>query len=545
MGGWRRKFMKEMGYARLKAGEEARQAGRPPDPGQILLTEHLGANLEVLRKDLGTSKDIIFREFRYGENSEYKAALIYVDGLVNSDAIVQSIMHPMMLSHRLTEYQESTMSRTLDGVRQTLLCSGEVSETQTMGGVIDGCLNGDTVLLAEGFDKALVIGTKGWEKRNVAEPESESVVRGPRECFTENFRTNTALLRRRIKTSRLRMEHMVIGEKSATNVCVAYIDGVADPHVVDTVKARLNNIVTDSVLDSGYLEQAIEDRPFSIFPTIGYTEKPDVAAAKMLEGRVAIVSDGSPFVLTAPMVFVESFQTAEDYYVRPLYASLIRLMRYMAFFLTVFAPAMYIAFTTFHQELIPTTLLFTIAAAREGTPFPALVEALVMVLSFEVLREAGLRLPRPVGQAISIVGALIMGDAAVSAGLVGAPMVITVAITAVAGFILPSQNESVTVLRLLMMFLGAAWGGYGITLGFLAILVHLASLRSFGVEYGGWLAFTQNMQDSYIRMPLWSMRNRPAKIARHDVTRRVPQKPPTVAAAEESTADAGEGGESS
>jgi spore germination protein KA len=346
------------------------------------------------------------------------------------------------------------------------------------------------------------------------------VVRGPREGFTENLRTNTALIRRKIRNKELRVDQMTVGRKTQTDVCLMYLSGVADPKAVEMVKYRIGLLDVDSILESGYIEEYIEDAPFSPFPTVGYSEKPDVVAARILEGRIAIVVDGTPFVLTAPMLFIESFQSAEDYYTRPLYASVIRMMRFVAYFITVFAPAVYIALTTFHQELIPTILLFTIASAREGTPFPAFIEGLIMVFAFEILREAGIRLPSPVGQAISIVGALIMGDAAVAAGLVGAPMVITVAITAVAGFLVPNQNESGSILRVVMMVLAAVAGGYGIAMGFLAVLIHLASLTSFGVPYFEGVTWTSDLQDSVVRMPLWSMVKRPQNIARGDTTRR-------------------------
>ena len=497
------------------------------DTEEILITGKISADLEYIRKVMGTSSDIKVHEFRYGENCRQKGALVFIDGLINNEILIESILKPLMLSKELSSYQTESMEITLDAVRQTILCSGDVTERHTIGEAVESCLSGDTVLLSEGFDKALVISTKGWEKRGITEPATESVIRGPREGFTENFRTNTALIRRRIKSSKLRLDHMTIGEKTDTNVCVAYIEGVADPVIVETVKARLKSISTDSIIDSGYIEQYIEDNPYSIFSTIGYSEKPDVVAARMLEGRVAIISDGSPFVLTAPMLLVESFQTAEDYYIRPFYASSLRFLRYLAYILTITAPAIFVALTTFHQELIPTTLLLTIAAAREGTPFPAFLEAFVLVFAFEILREAGVRLPRPVGQAISIVGALIMGEAAVSAGLVGAPMVITIAITAVAGFVVPDQNDTASILRIILLVLGSMLGGYGIAVGILGILIHLASLKSFGVPYCSSLTFNHNMQDSYIRMPLWSMKTRPEEIASKDITRSRAAVPPS------------------
>ncbi|HBT65142.1 MAG TPA: spore germination protein [Ruminococcaceae bacterium] len=521
---------KKIRYGADRLKNTVNQAGIPEEPEKIeemLITGKLSADLELTRKVMGTSSDIKIHEFRYGANSEIKGALIFIDGLVSSDLLTQSILKPLILSKNLNSYQTESLTKTLDAVKQTILCSGDVTEKHSIGELVESCLSGDTAFLSEGFDKALIISTKGWDKRGITEPQTESVVRGPREGFTENFRTNTALLRRRIKNPSLRMDHLTIGEKTDTNVCLAYVEGVADPGIVETAKARLKSINTDAIIDSGYIEQYIEDHPFSIFSTIGYSEKPDVVASRILEGRVAIISDGSPFVLTAPMLFIESFQSSEDYYIRPFYASMIRILRYLAFFITVAAPAIFVALTTFHQELIPTTLLFTIAAAREGTPFPAFLEALILVLSFEILREAGVRLPRPVGQAISIVGALIMGEAAVSAGIVGAPMVIIIALTAVAGFAVPEQNDSASIMRLILLILGSMLGGFGIAIGFLGILIHLASLKSFGIPYCVSLTFNHNMQDSYVRMPLWSMSKRPKGIANHDIVRNNMQIPPS------------------
>ncbi len=521
---------KKIRYGADRLKNTVNQAGIPEEPEKIeemLITGKLSADLELTRKVMGTSSDIKIHEFRYGANSEIKGALIFIDGLVSSDLLTQSILKPLILSKSLNSYQTESLTKTLDAVKQTILCSGDVTEKHSIGELVESCLSGDTAFLSEGFDKALIISTKGWDKRGITEPQTESVVRGPREGFTENFRTNTALLRRRIKNPSLRMDHLTIGEKTDTNVCLAYVEGVADPGIVETAKARLKSINTDAIIDSGYIEQYIEDHPFSIFSTIGYSEKPDVVASRILEGRVAIISDGSPFVLTAPMLFIESFQSSEDYYIRPFYASMIRILRYLAFFITVAAPAIFVALTTFHQELIPTTLLFTIAAAREGTPFPAFLEALILVLSFEILREAGVRLPRPVGQAISIVGALIMGEAAVSAGIVGAPMVIIIALTAVAGFAVPEQNDSASIMRLILLILGSMLGGFGIAIGFLGILIHLASLKSFGIPYCVSLTFNHNMQDSYVRMPLWSMSKRPKGIANHDIVRNNMQIPPS------------------
>ncbi len=508
------KYWQHMNKAQQGSDKEQAPA-QPP-----ALSRELNKNLQSIRQILGKSNDVKIHEFRFGKEGEYGGALVFIDGLVNSGTITEGILKPILSFRLLDSLPSGSPAKAFEEIQRTVLCTAEMEEKEALSELVAGCLSGNTMLLMDGIAKGLLVSTKGWEKRGVSEPQTESVIRGPREGFTENLRTNTALLRRKIKSPQLRMDHIIVGRKTLTDVCIIYLDNVADPKVVDEVKRRLEGLAVDSILDAGYIEQYMEDAPFSIFATVGYTEKPDVAAAKVLEGRVAIVTDGTPFVLTAPMLFIESFQTAEDYYVRPFFASFARLLRYLAFFVSVYAPAIYIALTTFHQEFIPTTLLLTVAKAREGTPFPAFLEALIMIFSFEILREAGLRLPRPVGQAISIVGALIMGDAAVSAGLVGAPLVIAIALTAVTGFVVPLQSDVSSLLRFMSMVLAAVLGGYGIAMGFLATLVHLASLKSFGVPYFESFALSRDQQDTMIRMPLWFMTKRPKDIAQRDKTRR-------------------------
>ena len=483
------------------------------------IKKQLSKNLDSLKEMLSDSSDLKVHPFRFGPDEKFTGVLAFIDGLVDNPTLTNAILRPIM-SWRPDGKTLPEAQGLADMLAQVVLCAGDVKEASLLSELTSGCLTGDTAVLLDGCTVGLVISTKGWDKRSVTEPQSEMVVRGPREGFTENLRTNTALIRRKIKSGQLCVSNMTVGRKTRTDICLMYLSGVADPKVVETVKYRIDHLDVDSVLESGYIEEYIEDAPFSPFATVGYSEKPDVVAGRLLEGRVAVVVDGTPFVLTAPMLFVESFQTTEDYYTRSLYASMMRIIRFIGYFIAVFVPAIYIALTAFHQELIPTTLLFTIANAREGTPFPVFLETFIMIFSFEILREAGIRLPRPVGQAISIVGALIMGDAAVSAGLVGAPLVIVVAITAVAGFLVPNQNDSASFLRIIMMVLAACMGFYGVSMGFLALLLYLGSLSSFGVPYFDGFAWTSNLQDSVVRMPLWSMVRRPEDIASGDVTRR-------------------------
>ena len=492
-----------------------------------VLSKALCENLAAIKAATNNSSDIVIRQFSFSEYGTLNAALIYTDGLTDSKTINRSIVEPLM-NAASTDLIECIRKNSLLTIESTVLTVGEVDETCTLDNAIEAFLSGNAVLLIDGISSACMINCKGWEKRSISEPSSESVIRGPRESFTESIRTNTALLRRKIKNPDLVFEALKLGQRTRTTVCISYIKGVANTELINDVRTRLNSIITDSILESGYIEQYIEDAPFSLFSTVGNTEKPDVAAAKLLEGRVAILVDGTPNILTAPMLFIESFQSAEDYYSRPYFMSMLRMVRYVAFFTNLIVPAAFVAITTYHHELIPTTLLMTMAKAREGVPFPAALESIIMLTAFEILREAGVRLPRPIGQAMSIVGALVMGEAAVSAGLISAPMVIVVAITAVSIFAVPNQADAAAIIRFIMIVLAATMGNFGVTIGVLGVLIHLSSLKSFGFPYLSPIVPLQKgaEKDSLVRAPLWSMVRRPKGMALQDKKRRA-YNPPT------------------
>ncbi len=489
------------------------------------LTKNLKENINKLKEDFGSGHDIKTHEIQFGKDKAYKAELLYIDGLADTKYISASILRALIESN--VEKKIDSQEDFTEIVKTMVLSTSDITVAIAYDEILNSCLGGNTAILIDGESKALLVNTTGFEKRSISEPQSETVVRGPREGFNESAKVNLSLIRRKIKSEKLRVDHMVIGRKTKTDVMIIYLDGVAKEDVVKAVKQRLKDIKVDSILESGYIEQYIEDAPFSLYATVAYTEKPDVAAGKLLEGRVAIVVDGTPFVLTVPMLFIESFQTSEDYFSRPYQVSANRILRYLAYFISIFMPGIYLALTSYHQELIPTTLLLTIANAREGTPFPVFIEALIMIFAFEVLREAGIRLPRPVGQAISIVGALIMGDAAVSAGLVGAPMVITIALTAVASFLVPTQTDSATFLRLIMLVLSAMFGFYGILIGALFLYTHLITLTSFGIPFFEGFGINHDLQDSVIRMPLWFMKKRPKDLIGKDKARHKFFIPPT------------------
>ena len=504
-----------------------------PDASKVneALNKSLQTNLNNFKTIMSSSNDFIVREFSFGLNQGIHAGLVYVDGLTNTQTINESIIEPLMYKSQMVPLPKDK-SIGVEQVRQSLLSVGEVKEIAQMDEAIDAFLNGDTVLMVDGCPKALQISTRGWEKRGITEPSTETVVKGPREGFTESIRVSTSLLRRKLKNPALTFEALTIGRKTRTVVMIAYMKDLADEKIVQMVRDRLKKIDTDGIFAAGYIQEFIGDAPFSPFPTTHYSEKPDVIAARLMEGRVAVLTDGTPFVVSVPMFFMECFQTGEDYYVGYFFSSVMRMLRYIAFGISVLAPAIYVALTTFHQELIPTKLLVSMASAREGIPFPAALEATILLLAFEIIREAGIRLPRPVGQAISIVGALVMGQSAVQAGLVGAPLVIVVAITAVANFVVPTLADVATIIRYLLLLLAASMGGYGIVIGLLLLLVHLSSLTSYGVPYLSPYAplHPRDLKDSFIRAPLWMMISRPTGLAgkdrkRHGIT--APVKDPT------------------
>jgi spore germination protein KA len=486
------------------------------------LSSNLDKNIKIFRANFGASSDLIIRKFTLGFEKKIPAAIIYIDGLIDKKVLNSNILQTLMIELKKIDNEETALKKDIiETIYSKILTVTEIKRVKNIYKINQGILSGETAILIEGRNETLLIDTRNWAMRAIEEPDTEVMVRGPREGFSENLRTNTSLLRRKIKNHNLVFEDLVLGEQTRTTVCIACLQGITRKDLINEVKKRLKQIDTDAILESGYIEQFIEDNPFSLFATIGNSERPDKVAAKLLEGRVAILIDGTPFVLTVPMLFIENFQVSEDYYFRPFYTTLIRWVRYISFLISILAPGVYVAITTYHQELIPTPLFITMAAAEEGTPFPSVLDALIMGSVYEILREAGIRLPRQVGQAISIVGALVIGESAVSAGLIGAPMVIVVALTAIASFVVPSLTDVGAIIRLFLVFLAGVLGGYGILLGLLVFLVHLASLRSFGIPYLSPITplNSRDLKDVVIRPPLWAIFTRPESLENHNLQR--------------------------
>ena len=464
-------------------------------------------NMNTIRDIFKHSSDIVYTDFE--SYSGVKAIIIYIDGVVEKDSLNQDVITPFIL-----EYKN-------DSIKKCIHVAANV-EISTMQEAIDKILEFQAVMFLDGFNIAYAIDAKGWDKRTIEEPESEIVIRGSKEGFVETIRINTSMLRRKIKNPNLVFEALKLGRQTKTDVAIAYIDGIANKDILDELRKRLSLIDIDGVLESGYIEEYIEDSHVSPFSTIGNTQKPDRVAAKLLEGRIAILCDGTPHVLTVPYLFIEHLQSSEDYYMRPYIASFLRALRIFAFFVSVFLPALYVALQTFHQEMIPTTLLIRMAAAKEGLPFPTAAEAFFMILMFELLRESGTRLPRQVGSAVSIVGALVIGEAAVNAGIVSGTMVIVTSITAICSFIVSSLSEVMVIYRLVFLFLGGFMGLYGIACGIAVTVAHAVSIKTFGVPYMFPLApfNIEGMKDYEIRFPLFKMIKRPKFIVNKNIKRR-------------------------
>ncbi len=468
-----------------------------------------------------------------GLHGKIPALVVHIDGLCDKELVAKTIVE------RITDADHAwtDAGQAYEDLRDRVLSTSDMREVDSLDSLIANVTGGDCGILIDGVTRGVVCDTRGWEDRRVDEPSSEATIRGPKEAFVESLRTNTSLIRRRIASPRLRIEESRIGRITRTAVAIAYVSGVVEDETVREVRRRLEGIDADSIQESGQIEEYIEDEPISPFATILRTERPDRVSAALLEGRVAIVTDGTPYVLIVPATFTMFLSTSEDYYERYFIGSAIRLLRTAAFFISLTLPSLYVAITTFHQEMLPTPLILSIAAQREGIPFPALVEAVLMEFIFEVLREAGVRLPRVIGPAVSIIGALVLGDAAIRAGLASPAMVMVVAFTGIASFATPvfSMAATVRILRFLILILAGSLGLFGITAGFVALLIHLATLRSLGVPFLEPIApiVLSDLKDALIRAPWWALDTRPRYTGGKAPVRQAPGLKPRPPAPEE------------
>ncbi|WP_052098141.1 spore germination protein [Paenibacillus stellifer] len=489
----------------------------------VPLSTSLDGKILTLKSAFGTSPDFVLNELKGNNGQALPTAICYIEGLTDSTLL------PGLMDAIITVLSANVNIAASD--LRSKIPMGNVQLLYTEEAAFRTILAGGALILLKDDNCILGVAISGGVRRSVEEPTSQTVVRGPKEGFTEEISTNLALLRHKLRTPALKFEQHIIGTYTQTRVVVAYLDGIVRPEVVYEVNARLKAIDTDSILESGYIEEMIQDAALTPFPTMLNTERPDTVAGNLLEGMVCILVDGTPFVLIAPVTFFNFFQSSEDYYQRYDISTFLRIIRLMSFFAALLLPSLYIAVTTFQQEMIPTTLLITLAGQREGAPLPALYEALAMELIFEVIREAGVRMPRVIGPAISIVGALVLGQAAVQAGLVSGAMVIVVSFTAIANFVIPSINmaSAVRLIRFALMVLAGTFGLFGILAGLISLLSHLVSLRSYGINYLMPYApyFKSNMKDLLLRVPWWAMKTRPNRKSGSNKYRQAPNQYPT------------------
>lgn len=493
----------------------------PDETGQMHLNEDglekdLDKNIQIITKVFQDDGTLITRRFENQKHGNVKCCAFFFDGMVDNKIIDEYIISPIMLSGCLTKSED-----TAEDIASKVIASNDVKKSENLEEITQNLLRGDTVLFADGCACALIISTKGWMMRSIAEPEAEKALRGPREGYTEAILTNLSMLRRKISTPDLKFKFRTFGTRSNTKACVCYLDSLVDKKLLEELNRRLDKIEIDGVLDINYIVEQIKDGALSPFKTIGASERPDVTASKLLEGRVAVFLDGTPMVMTAPFLFIENFQAADDYYLNFFFASVGRFLRILGFFLSVSIPAVYLAFTCFHREMIPTNLALSIMQAHEGIPFPTIVECLLMLIVFEIIRETGIRTPSSIGQALSIVGALVVGQSAVTAKLISAPMVIVVAITAITGLINPKIKGATILLRYSLLFASSVLGLYGYGFVMVAVLIHLFSLQSFGVIYTSQLTSYQlrEVKDTVFRAPWKYMTTRPV-FEQRDVVRK-------------------------
>lgn len=431
-------------------------------------------NKKKFENDFADCSDFLLREAQAcGE----KCFFCVMDGLINSLMLSQMIVSPIL--ERDLKFENNTDF--FNQIKLSVVNSVEMNEAKTFEDCYYYLMSGFCVFILDGCNKALVMGIQGWEKRSVDEPSNESNVKGSKECFIESLNDNKALLRKRLKTHHLKYKQIKLGTETDTPVVIAYMDDRADNELVKEVERRLKSADFNFVVDYGELVPFVDTDIKSFFSCVGNTERPDVAASKLLEGRIVIMVDGTPFAVYLPYLFSDNFHSVDDYDTPPFYSGFIRILKYFSFVISIFLPGIYVAIGTYHQELIPTNLLITIASEEVTTPFSLMTEAVILLIVYEIMREAGLRLPKTIGHAISIIGGIIIGETTVTAGLVGAPMLVVIAMTAISSYVVYPLYESVSVLRFLFIIVGGLTGMYGIVLGAGAMFINICSLSPFGV----------------------------------------------------------------
>lgn len=472
-----------------------------PTLPQGLISSELTNNIAAIKAIFSDTPDLTVRNLVI-KQIQSQAALIYLSGITDSKTVFIHVLNPLLFED-CKDHSEADLKVSL----------GQIKETNTWSQIESAILNGECVLFVDKRSEAFIYDTANFPKRSLEESPIESSLSGAHIGFTETGSDNVALIRKEIRNRELKIKEITVGVRGKSKLSILYLADVASPEVLKELEKRIQNVKVDSILNAGALAEYIEDNPYSPFPQLLLTERPDFAAAEILQGRIATVVDRSPNVIIGPVTFDSFFKTIDDYSSRWMVASFIRLMRYFGFMVAIFLPAFYIAIISFHFEVIPLKLLLSLGASREKIPFPPYVEAFIMELTLEMLREAGIRLPAKIGQTVGIVGGIVIGQAAVAAGIVSNIMVIVVALTAVASFIIPNyeMGSAIRIVRFPMMILASLFGFVGLTVGFMILIAHFIALESLGTPYGSPIAPLRfpDWKDVFIRFPQWSIERRP------------------------------------
>lgn len=492
-----------------ESGKENKPVYEKADDEKISV--NIEENIKYIKHKFNSpvNKDIVIRELMVAK--KYKAFIAYIDGMVDRITINNFILRALMVND--VKFHEDTDDKCkLDFILSNILQTNQAKKVESSDDFMYEILSGNTLLYVDGCDFYITNETKGYDKRGVEKPLIEGVVLGPQEAFNENLRTNITLIRKLIKNNNLTTEFVKVGNVNKQLCAIVSIKGITNPAIVEEVKRRLKNIKSDMVLGDGVLEQFIEDNPYSIVPTILSTERPDRTAAHIMEGKVAIITEGAPFAKIVPVTLPSLMHSPEDSYMRWPYGTLIRLIRFLAAFIATLLPGIYVAITSFHQEMIPTELLIAIAKSKENVPFPTLVEVVLMELSFELIREAGIRIPGIIGNTLGIIGALILGQAAVQANIVSPVLIIVVSVTGLGNFAIPNYSLALSarISRFCFIILGALLGFYGISIGIALFIILITNIKSFGVPFFAPIApKTKESSDLLLRKPAWQQIYRP------------------------------------
>ncbi len=459
----------------IQFNDEANHPQVPPTT-QTPLHKSLDENLKIIKQRYHQSSDLIIKEIEMGE---VKVALISIEALINFQLISNNYLEPLLQYEPL----KNDPKEVFDYMTDQIPIGINLQEMKTFEDVFQFMMSGFSITLVDGMPHGFGFSAAGFNFRSVSEPATELNMRGGREGFTEVIRINLSMVRRRLKSPNLKFELLQVGNKSKTDVCLLYLTDMADEKLIAHIKETLNKIKLDVILDSGYIQPFLEGKPFSIFSDIGTTERPDTMVAKLSEGRIGILVDGTPYALITPYFFVDNFMNFDDYCTKSYFVGYTRILKYISFLTTIFLPGLYVGIGTHHPELFPHALLYTIMTAELTSTFPLFYQAIILGVFFEILREASLRLPKPAGAAIGIVGGLVIGDAVVSAGLVGSPMILIIGLTAITSFVIPSLQEPITILRFCFIFLGGFFGLYGISLGICILMLNICSLENVTYTY--------------------------------------------------------------